>query len=411
MKKKIISTVLAVATILSLTGCNNDSGITVNTSSSSSATSNNTSSANSSADTSANSTATSGSDVSSNSSAETNSDSATLSDNNSDTSSSDVNTPSVNDAAAVLNAPLPIVYKETAPVFPAVDENAPVPTSLEFLKATGANIDNSDSVIINGTIDGVADTWNSKYGNTTVVKQTFTFVATKDATYLRVAHQDDVITPSIVAYEEYRVLNDNGTYSTITKSGDKWIATPSEYYLLGLSDKRDPNGPRINYNNADLLFEYNGSNLYENSIRTIGMLRPFASDFKTKSRFGDDDMIVSIPIERDENKNLVLKIDDWAGLKSSDKMFESDGLSYRSKALSDFFRYSPDELQLCETNNRNVSGYTKGTTISHIVSPNYLLETLTGHIGDVNGFDIDFSFEFSDWNGIAKINVPDYVTE
>lgn len=410
MKKKIISTALAVAAVLSLAGCNSDSGITVNTSSNSSASTG--SSANNSSDSSANSTATSSSDASGNSDTSSSntaaSSSATSSSADSNTSSD--NTPSADNVAAVLNAPLPIVYKDSVPDFPAVDENAPIPTSLEFLKATGTNIDNSDSVIIKGTIEGMAYTWRDKYGRVPV-KQTYTLVLTKDATYLRVAHQDDAVTPSAVAYEEYRVLNDNGTYSTITKSGDKWVATPSEYYLLGLSSKRDPNSPRINYENADQLFEYNGSNLYENSIRTIGMLRLFASDFITKDRFGEDDMIVSMPIVRDENKNLILKVDDWAGLKSSDKMFETGELTYRSKALSNFFRYSPDELQLLETNNRNVSGYTKGTKISHIVNPNYLLETITGHIGDKNGENLDFTLEFSDWNDVAKINVPDYVTE
>lgn len=410
MKKKIISTALAVAAVLSLAGCNSDSGITVNTSSNSSASTG--SSANNSSDSSANSTATSSSDASGNSDTSSSntaaSSSAVSSDEDSNTSSD--NAPSADNVAAVLNAPLPIVYKDSVPDFSAVDENAPVPTSLEFLKATGTNIDNSDSVIIRGTIEGVAYTWDANYENTTV-KQTYTFVATKDATYLRVAHQDDAVTPSTVAYEEYRVLNDNGTYSTITKSSDKWVATPSEYYLLGLSDKRDPNGPRINYDDSKLMFEYNGSNLYENSIRTIGMLRPFASDFITKDRFGEDDMIVGMPIVRDENRNLILKVDDWAGLKSSDKMFETSELTYRSKALSNFFRYSPDELQLLETNNRNISGYTKGTKISHVVSPNYLLETITGHIGNKNGVELDFTLEFSDWNGVAKINVPNYVTE
>lgn len=409
MKKKIISTVLAVAAVLSLAGCNSDSGITVNTSSSSSAS--NGSSANNSSDSSANSIATSSSDTSGNSdtSSSNTATSSSASSSSADSNTSSDNTPSADNVAAVLNAPLPIVYKDSVPDFPAVDENAPVPTSLEFLKATGTNIDNSDSVIIKGTIEGVTYAWG-KCENISV-KQTYTFVATKDTTYLRVAYQDDKYTPSVIAYEEYRVLNDNGTYSTITKSGDKWVATPSEYYLLGLSDKRDPNGSRINYDDSKLLFEYNGSNLYENSIRTIGMLRLFASDFITKDRFGEDDMIVSMPIVRDETKNLILKVDDWAGFRTSDKMFEAGELCYEYKALSNFFRYSPDELQLLETNNRGVDGYTKGSKISHIVSPNYLLETITGHIGDKFDVSLDFTLEFSDWNGVAKINVPDYVTE
>lgn len=411
MKKKIISTVLTVAAVLSLAGCNSDSGITVNTSSSSSASTG--SSANNSSDSSVNSTAASSSDTSGNSDTSSSnaatSDPATSSSADSDTSSD--NTSSADNVAAVLNAPLPIVYKDSVPDFPVVDENAPVPTSLEFLKTTGTNIDNSDSVIIKGTIEGVTYAWGK--GKNISVEQTYTFVATKDATYLRVAYQDDTYTPSTVAYEEYRVLNKDGTYSTITKSGDKWVAAPSEYYLVGLAKERDlygtPGGPYITGDDVELMFEYNGSNLYENSIRTIGMLRPFASDFKTKDRFGEDDMIVSMPIVCDENKNLVLQIDDWAAFKSSDSVFY--GQTYRSKALSNFFRYSPDELQLLETNNRNVSGYTKGTKISHIVSPNYLLETITGHVGDRDGVSLDFTLEFSDWNGVAKINVPDYVTE
>lgn len=410
MKKQIISVLLAIAATASLVGCSNDSGITVNTSSSSSATSNTTSSANSSADSSANSTATSGSDVSSSNSTGTNSDSATSSNNNNDTSSSDVSTPSVNDATAVLNAPLPIVYKETAPVFPAVDENASVPTSLEFLKATGTNIDNSDSVIIKGSLKGEA--YDSQSGDYIPVEQTYTFIVTKNATYLRVAHKDDKYSPSVTAYEEYRVLNDDSTFSTITKQGDKWVAVKSEF---ALTDSDAPSELKIQrglHRLEYLMYDYTGSNLYENAIRNYVILRIFSERFETKNRFGEDDMIVSMPIVRSENDDLTLSFDEWDRFRTSDEIFLENNLHYSSMALRNFFRYSPEKFDLQHGfNNQYVSGCTVGSTISHTTSQDYLLKTIAGHVGDKDGIDIDFSFEFSDWNNIAKINVPDYVTE
>lgn len=223
-----------------------------------------------------------------------------------------------NDVSAVLNAPLPIVYKDSVPDFPAVDENAPVPTSLEFLKATGANIDNSDSVIIKSSLKGKAR--DSQSGDYIPVEQTYTLVVKKNATYLRVAHQDGKYSQSVTAYEEYRVLNDDGTFSIITKQGDKWVATRSEF---ALTDSDAPSETKIQWGTPQVdyaMYDYTGSNLYENAIRGYVILRIFSEYFETKNRFGEGDMIVGMPIVRNENSDLTLT--EWDRFRTSDGQFK-----------------------------------------------------------------------------------------
>ncbi len=409
MKKQILSVVLAIAATASLVGCSDNSGITINSSSTSVSSGNNSSADTSSANGSNNSTASSSSSNSNTFSSNTSETNNSSTKTSSDTSSSESGSAtSPDDVNAVLNAPLPIVYKATAPVFEKSDENAPVPTSLELLKTTGANIDKSDSVIINAKLKG--KTRHPKGYDPVPIEQNYTYVITKNATYLRVAHTDELFSPSVTAYEEYTVFNDDGTFSTITKSGDKWVATKSEF---ALTQSDAPNESKVPFDwRKEIIMAYNGSNLYENAITQIGLLRIFASDFRTKNRFGEDDMIVSMPIIRDNSKNLTLQIDEWYRFQSSDR-FLSPGFTYQDIALNKFFRYaSNEEIEWKYGYIPDFSWLTSGTSITHVIGNDYLLKDINGRfVTNDKDYDITFDFEFTDWDNIEKINVPDYVTE
>lgn len=434
---KLISAILAVAATVSLAGCNSDSGITTNSADTSNqSTSTSTTVASGGLDTSDTSSSVVSNNASSTESSIESSD-VTSSDNSSDTSSPvDTNGDFTMPTIEQLKIGLPIELKgEEVPPAPG-DPNGALPTALDFVKTVGDNIRASDSFMMTGELDGV--TYNINYGDPVPIAEKYVYIATKTASYLRVAHEQslgDGTTDGFMS-ETYTVLNDDGTITTITRNGDEWVGNKSKEKLNGFltteeqydRDHRYGAYRQMNYDRrygySDLSYDYLGSDIYNNAIATFGPFYLFKEDLPT-SRFGQynnpfyDEPIKKVPTARDENGNLTMRINEFVNLNDINdptSMFSSvdDHFYFR---FNNFFRAFPYKENAYGNNAwKAESVNTCNTQADHTytVDANNVLTELKGHGRDdpssfnYCNYDITYDFIFSNWNNVATINVPDY---
>lgn len=430
---KLISAILAVAATVSLAGCNSDSGITVNsTDTSTQNISTSTTIASGGLDTSDSSNSAASNSVTSDSTSSTESSAAASSDNSSDTSSpADTNDDFTMPTIEQLKIGLPIELKG-AEVPPAPgNPNDALPTALDFVKAVGDNIRAADSFMITGELDGLTNPING--GDLVPITEKYVFVATKTASYLRVAHEQNLDSDTVdgFTYEAYTVLNDDGTITTITRNGDKWIGSKSEEKLNGFLTEEEQyyrdhlrgKYQGLNYDRyqgySDLSYDYLGTDIYSNAIATFGPLYLFKDGLTTTDRAGNADPINVLPIIHDDTGNFTMRINEFVNLndlKDPNSYFYSSDKHFYFR-FNNFFRAFPvhenrlgvNEWKIWSVNVRNTQA-----DHTYTVDANNVLTELKGHGCDDPGFtnttsyDITYDFVFSNWNNVATINVPDY---
>ena len=212
---KILSAILALTVTASLVGCSGDSGIVPNSSGTTSQNTSGTTNASGSGALTPNDPAASGNTSSDTSASSGSSDVSNSSGDNSDTSSpssgnngSNFIMPSIDEL--LLNLPVEFKGPDKEPA--AGTPGAETPRALDFVRAVGANIENAGSFVLTGEIKGETDH--------KLITEKYVFVVDKNTSYLRIAHEEkaneEYRHPYLGdAYEEYRVLNEDGTITVI----------------------------------------------------------------------------------------------------------------------------------------------------------------------------------------------------
>lgn len=411
---KILSAILALTVTASLVGCSGDSGIVPN---SSGTTSQNTSGTAGTSDSGAltpNDPATSGNTSSDTSASSSSSDVNSNSGDNSDTSSplsgndgSDFVMPSIDEL--LLNLPVEFKGPDKEPA--AGTPGAETPKALDFVRAVGANIENAGSFVLTGEIKGTI------HNKPTTEK--YVFAVDKNTSYLRIAHEEEANEefgyPYIGdAYEEYRVLNDDGTITVVYKDGDKWVGLKSVEKLLGLSTEDDTIA-RNQYIIAALKegrlfgsyeeivryedYDCRGSDLYSNAIATFGPITLFNSQFPEKDAYGEKPSIVgnwagpAPTVERNNDGNMTFSFMPDIGVGET----TLDGVNFMQYPNSNMLRYFPtarteyyNDLKDGET----AYGYNFGTKPLFTVSNDNVLMKAEGN-ANLRNSNTNFDYVFS----------------
>ena len=309
-------------------------------------------------------------------------DNSTSSDVTSDVSSETENSsesetaaPDATDAPADAFTSLPIglITSETESAPVSESDYAPIPTNAEMLKLVGTNFDNTDSFIMTCKIKGKA--WLPGYGEAPLMEHNYTYVITKDATYLKSTYQDlnnDTV-PSV--YEEYRVVEDN-ILSTITKNGDEWV------------------------NNASL--EMQRDNMVDDTINSMALLRFFNNEYTYNdgsNKFLPLDTIGTAPITRDENGNMAITFPKWKECQTTDEVLDMHPVAGLIR-----FPEKTGDLHTISTNSCN------GGNVVYTVDNNYRLKTIEADIVSGSKYDLHVEIEFSDYNNVLPLNIPAYTT-
>ena len=447
---KILSSVLAIAAVIGLAGCSNNSGITPAPSDNST------------------SSVASGS-------FESTSDASTT--NTPDISNGSTSTTSSNDpipetkfvmpTIEKLSEALPVEYKgdDIAPV--AGSPDAPAPESAySVMTSVAKNIETADSVIMTGELDGEIKNIESDERDALVpITQKYVYVITKNATYLRLGHEqkvgEDGTTNFSALYEEYKVLNEDGTVTTITKDeSGKWVGTKTievpvwnrntyKYTTTKITEKLDAFLDEEQYNlrhkcqgsyrertrsgyspsrgDPDLDYLYQGSNLYDNAILKFGPLNPFDSKIQYCANPSSswDTYDLHYIAKRSENGFITLR-DVYDDPIKKEKSYVNGGdIFQKSYVNSDIFRFFPitpeDRIRIdypevtWETSSRNWKDFKYGDA-SYASSRDYNIDdnnVLVGLFGEDNVTLADkthlkYNFTFSNWNNIKEIFVPEY---
>lgn len=428
---KILSAILALTVTASLVGCSGDSGIVPNSSGTTSQNTSGTAGTSGSGALTPNDPATSGNTSSdattSSSSSDVNNDSGSNSDTSSPSSGndgSDFVMPSIDEL--LFNLPVEFKGPDKAPA--AGTPGAETPKALDFVRAVGANIENAGSFVLTGEIEG---TLSNK-----PTTEKYVFVVDKNTSYLRIAHEEEANEeyrrPYLGdAYEEYRVLNGDGTITVIYKDGDKWVGLKSVEKLRGLSTDDDLiardeyiltalKEGRL-FGSYDEVIRYTdygcrGSDLYSNAIATFGPITLFNSQFPEKTLSGEKPSIVgnmfgpAPEVERDNDGNLTFSFMPNLGLETT--IGGRNGVNFMQYPSSNMLRYFPATRTECFKglfDKMTAYGLNIGTKPIFTVSNDNILMKVEGHVGGSD--DVDYVFNFSNWGNVAKINVPEYTLD
>jgi len=443
---KILAAVVTAAVTMSLVGCSgDDSGVFPALSDSASQTASNTSNSVTSGNASGNNSENISDSASS---------SNTSANSSSSTNDSDVSSPTTggNDSKFVMPSietlclALPVEYKGPDKEYAAGTPGVETPAALDFVRAVGANIENAGSFVMTGEISGKSR--NAEASGTSIpITEKYVYVVTDKASYLRVAHEQkrgkDGTVDFGILYEEYKVLNDDGTITTITKDGDKWVGVKSEEkleafmpedkladrqyccneYYLKYAELKDEGKYR-----PDLEYEYRGSDMYTNAIATFGPITFFNSKCPEKDPWGGKSGILDAKVERDNDGNLTFCYSYRNG-ETFLSGHPADGydtdVGYYWPGGYDFMKYRVSNIQRYyisdsadETINAKWAKYGIGRrddiagydgilfTPTYTVSNDNMLMSFTGKIGA--SYDVQTVFNFSNWGNIETINVPDY---
>lgn len=275
----------------------------------------------------------------------------------------------------------------TAPSTPVPEADwAPLPTNEELLKLVTANFENAESFVMTCNIEGGFPKPHAQtHDEYLPVKHSYTYVVTRDTTYLKSTYQDlttDVV-PSV--YEEYRIFEartnkygEYGAISTITKDGNAWIGTaPDEVSLFDMIDDTTESFSLIHFFDTGDIF----GNTYTRSEKTT---------------------IMTAPITRGEDGSIVMTFPEWNERKvDNDRLMYDDYQTFNNKPFAGLIRFPEKSYELERRSSADGN-------VVYTFDNNYFLTGIEADIFVKGFYDIHVSIEFSNWNNVLPIEVPEY---
>lgn len=283
----------------------------------------------------------------------------------------------------------PVTYKTIASASEPepVDADEPIPSNDEIYKLAGTNLYNAESFVVTCNVSGEI----SSKG--TPLDHKYTLVVTRDVTYLNSTY-DYGVAHSV--WEKYTVTdreNFDPTQGTplifVERTEDGWV-----------NDLRK--GELWNNVALDYLWVNDGwDDMVIDTIKSYALLTFIDPDYT----YEDDDPMATATSARDENGNIVMTFPEWDEWFAINTRFNRPNERIINDALDSLFR-------------TNIGNH-PSTSINRRPSPNgnavytfdsdYNIKSIEGDM-ETNVNKFHFTVEFSNWNNVAPIEVPEYET-
>lgn len=302
----------------------------------------------------------------------------------------------------IIYDPMPIQTLSPADASKSVVTDT-LPTNADLIERAGANAFNADSFVMNAKIIG-------KFSHDENATNEYTFVVTRDTTYLYATYDNADDDIPMQTYEEFRTIVYDETRDlvsvpemdgrpareyvwsrvpTIVRHGDSWIECI-------------PRQENFIYENAyrENLNLYQGrDDLAKTATNRIGVLGFIDPSYE----YAETDTINTAPIARNENGDITMTFPTWNEWITSDRSIESH--------LFDNILICPSHAGNTEWKDpiSNKEFYDTDGGAVYTFDNDYNLKSVEIDIKSGSKYDLHVSIEFSNWNNVAPIEVPEYV--
>lgn len=266
-----------------------------------------------------------------------------------------------------------------------VDADEPILSNDEIYKLAGTNLRNAESFVVTCSINGEI---NSKG---TPLDHNYTLVVTKDVTYLYSTYDYGV---AHNVWEKYTVTdreNFDPTQGTplvfVERTEDGWVNDLRKGELW--------NGVALDY----LWINDGYDDMIIDTIKSYALLTFIDPDYT----YEDDDPMATATSARDENGDIVMTFPEWDEWLTINTQFNRPNQRIIDDALYSLFRANVGNHP-----STDIGDHPKGNAV-YTFDSDYNIKSIEGNMEtDVKKFH--FTVEFSNWNNVAPIEVPEYET-
>lgn len=283
----------------------------------------------------------------------------------------------------------PVTYKTIASASEPelVDADEPIPSNDEIYKLAGTNIRNAESFVVTCNVSGKTHLGSANLP----LDHNYTLAVTKDVTYLNSTYNYDE-THSV--WEKYTMTdreNFDPTQGTplvfVERTEDGWV-----------NDLRK--GELWNNVALDYLWVNDGwDDMVIDTIKSYALLTFIDPDYT----YEDDDPMATATSARDENGNIVMTFPEWDEWLTLDTRFNRPNEKIIFNALNSLFRANVGNHP-----STDISYRPKGNAV-YTFDNDYNIKSIEGNM-ETNTEKFHFTIEFSNWNNVAPIEVPEYET-
>lgn len=281
----------------------------------------------------------------------------------------------------------PVTYKTivSASEPEPVDADEPILSNDEIYKLAGTNLRNTESFVVTCRINGEGNSIG------TPLDHNYTLVVTKDVTYLNSTY-DYGDTHNV--WEKYTVT-DRENYDPTQGTPLVFVERTEDGWVSDLRKGELWNGVALDY----LWVNDGWDDMVIDTIKSYALLTFIDPDYT----YEDDDPMATATSARDENGDIVMTFPEWDEWLTINTQFDRKNQRIIDRALNSLFYANVGKHPSAD-----IGDHPKGNAV-YTFDNDYNIKSIEGDMEtDVNKFH--FTVEFSNWNNVAPIEVPEYET-